>query len=85
MNKAELIDELRAYEGKEDLIEVLESTSVSHAAARVVLYLAIQVCSADGELHEIKSPLILQPGPAALTDGLDRLHTIIAGWAARWT
>jgi iron complex transport system substrate-binding protein len=37
----------------------------------------------DGELHEVKSPLILQPGPAALTDGLDRLHAIIAGWAAR--
>jgi iron complex transport system substrate-binding protein len=37
----------------------------------------------DAELHEIKSPLILQPGPAALTDGLDRLHAIIAGWALR--
>ncbi len=36
----------------------------------------------DGELHEIKSPLILQPGPAALTDGLDALHAIIARWAA---
>ncbi len=37
----------------------------------------------DGELHEVKSPLILQPGPAALTDGLDRLHAIIEGWAQR--
>ena len=36
-----------------------------------------------GELHEVKSPLILQPGPAALTDGLDALHAIIARWAAR--
>jgi iron complex transport system substrate-binding protein len=35
----------------------------------------------DGELHEIKSPLILQPGPAALSDGLDALHRIIARWA----
>ena len=26
-----------------------------------------------GRIHEIKSPLILQPGPAALTDGLDAL------------
>lgn len=34
------------------------------------------------ELHEIKSPLILQPGPAALTDGLNALHKIIADWAA---
>jgi iron complex transport system substrate-binding protein len=37
----------------------------------------------DAELHEVKSPLILQPGPAALTDGLDRLHAIISGWAER--
>jgi iron complex transport system substrate-binding protein len=37
----------------------------------------------DGELHEVKSPLILQPGPAALTDGLDALQAIVAGWARR--
>lgn len=37
----------------------------------------------DGELHEVKSPLILQPGPAALTDGLAALHAIIARWAAQ--
>ena len=35
----------------------------------------------DGQLHEIKSPIILQPGPAALFDGLDELHRIIAAWA----
>lgn len=35
----------------------------------------------DGELHEVKSPIILQPGPAALTDGLDALHAIISRWA----
>jgi iron complex transport system substrate-binding protein len=34
----------------------------------------------NGELHEIKSPIILQPGPAALTDGLDALHAIIVRW-----
>ena len=37
----------------------------------------------DGELHEIKSPLILQPGPAALFDGLDAIHRVIANWATR--
>lgn len=37
----------------------------------------------DGELHEVKSPLILQPGPAALTDGLDALGAIVSRWAAR--
>lgn len=31
-------------------------------------------------IFEIKSPLILQPGPAALTDGLDALHDIMAQW-----
>jgi iron complex transport system substrate-binding protein len=33
-----------------------------------------------GWLREIKSTLILQPGPAALTDGLDALARIITGW-----
>lgn len=37
----------------------------------------------DDELHEIKSVDILQPGPAALTDGLRQLHDIIATWAER--
>ncbi len=37
----------------------------------------------DGELHEIKSPIILQPGPAALFDGLDAMHVRIAAWASR--
>ena len=36
---------------------------------------------ATGWLREIKSTLILQPGPAALTDGLDSLAVIISGWA----
>jgi len=36
----------------------------------------------DGELHEIRAPIILQPGPAALFDGLDALHGVIANWAA---
>ncbi len=37
----------------------------------------------DGELHEIKSSIILQPGPAALTDGLNAIHNLIAEWAAK--
>ncbi len=36
----------------------------------------------DGRLHEIKSCDILQPGPAALTDGLEQLHRSFAAWAA---
>jgi iron complex transport system substrate-binding protein len=34
-----------------------------------------------GWLREIKSPLILQPGPAALTDGLDALAAMFSEWA----
>ncbi|MGQ0799732.1 MAG: ABC transporter substrate-binding protein [Pseudomarimonas sp.] len=37
----------------------------------------------NGELHEIKSPLILQPGPAALTDGVEAISSIIQAWAKR--
>jgi len=36
---------------------------------------------ADNQLHEVKSSIILQPGPAALTDGVAELHRIIARWA----
>jgi iron complex transport system substrate-binding protein len=35
------------------------------------------------DLYEIKSSLILQPGPAALTDGLSELQRIIEQWANR--
>jgi iron complex transport system substrate-binding protein len=35
----------------------------------------------SGWLREIKSPLILQPGPAALTDGLDALIAMFSEWA----
>jgi len=34
----------------------------------------------EGHLYEIKSADILQPGPAALTDGVAQLHRIIARW-----
>ena len=37
----------------------------------------------NGDLYEIKSPLILQPGPAALFDGLDAIHAILAEWVRR--
>jgi len=33
----------------------------------------------DGRIVEIKSPLILQPGPAALTDGLDAIVAALRG------
>jgi iron complex transport system substrate-binding protein len=36
-----------------------------------------------GELHEIKSADILQPGPAALTDGVRRIHEILKQSLAR--
>ena len=34
-------------------------------------------------VYEIKSSLILQPGPAALTDGLAELQRMIERWATR--
>jgi iron complex transport system substrate-binding protein len=37
----------------------------------------------SGDLREIKSSIILQPGPAALTDGVRALHEVIAEWAQR--
>lgn len=34
----------------------------------------------DGRVFEIKSPDILQPGPAALTDGVAQLHALVRSW-----
>ena len=35
-----------------------------------------------GYLREIKSSIILQPGPAALTDGVRAIQGVITEWAA---
>ena len=32
----------------------------------------------NNRIYEVKSPLILQPGPAALTDGLEKLVEILS-------
>ena len=37
----------------------------------------------DGYVREIKSALILQPGPAALTDGVRAIQSVIEEWARR--
>ena len=37
----------------------------------------------DGQLFEIKSLIILQPGPAALTDGVAEIAAIIQRWDQR--
>ena len=39
----------------------------------------------DGELHEIKSADILQPGPAALTDGVRRIYAILTDYLRRFS
>ena len=37
----------------------------------------------NAQLFEIKSPDILQPGPAALTDGVEHMHRLIRDWMLR--
>jgi iron complex transport system substrate-binding protein len=38
---------------------------------------------AEGALHEIDAAIILQPGPACLTDGVDALAAILEDWTTR--
>jgi iron complex transport system substrate-binding protein len=38
-----------------------------------------------GQVHEIKSAYILQPGPAALTEGIGQIHGIVTAWHERST
>ncbi|RZJ26462.1 MAG: cobalamin-binding protein [Haliea sp.] len=35
----------------------------------------------NGQLFEVKSADILQPGPAALTDGVEQMHRIVMRWS----
>jgi len=37
----------------------------------------------DNEVYEVKSAVILQPGPAALSEGLDQLFAITKNWQAK--
>ena len=37
----------------------------------------------DDRIYEIKSTIILQPGPASLTDGVRQLHEVLASIHAR--
>ena len=38
----------------------------------------------NNQIFEIKSANILQPGPAALTDGVAQLHQIVKQWEASY-
>ena len=37
----------------------------------------------ERQIFEIKSADILQPGPAALTDGIEHMHRLVMAWGAR--
>lgn len=37
----------------------------------------------NADMHEIKSPIILQPGPAALTEGVQAMAALFQAWAER--
>ncbi|MFM8456324.1 MAG: cobalamin-binding protein [Ignavibacteria bacterium] len=39
----------------------------------------------NNQIFEIKSPIILQPGPAALTEGMDAVQSIIDAWHQNFT
>jgi iron complex transport system substrate-binding protein len=35
---------------------------------------------ATAQRYKVKAPIILQPGPAALTEGPQVIHEILCGW-----
>lgn len=59
---AEFIDELRDYQGTDDLAKVLDGTHIGRAAARVVVYFAIQVCGADKQIDDRELGAIIKMG-----------------------
>ena len=48
----------------------LDTLAGAHEHSRALYRETRRIGVRDGELHEIKSPIVLQPGPAALTDGV---------------
>ncbi len=40
---------------------------------------AVSAVVRDNRIFEVKSTYILQPGPAALTDGVRRVHAVLCG------
>ena len=67
------LDPHSQFMASEDFKEMQEDTSSRFGG------LGIVVTMRDDRIIEIKSPLILQPGPAALTDGLDGI--VAALWS----
>jgi hypothetical protein len=59
---AEFIDQLRGYDGKDDLAKVLDGTRVGRAFARPIIYFAIQACGSDGEVHELELDAVIKMG-----------------------
>lgn len=59
---AEFIDELRSYQGHDDLAKVLDGTQVGRAFARGVVYFAIQACGSDGEVHALELDAVIKMG-----------------------
>jgi iron complex transport system substrate-binding protein len=80
--KDRIVSEAQVIEAKPDII-IGSWCGKKFVPAKVAARpgFAVVPAVATGWLREVKSPLILQPGPAALTDGLDALAAIIAGWA----
>ena len=64
-----------AWNGRQSRLENIESREGWKHLPAVV----------NGEVHEIDASLIQQPGPAALTHGLDTLHRIVESWRERRT
>ena len=56
-------------------------TQMQHSTSATVKSLLVRLrisAVMNGHIYEIKSTYILQPGPAALTEGVRQLHAIIA-------
>ena len=59
---AEFIDELRDYQGTDDLAKVLDGTRGGRATGRVVVYFALQVCGADQQIDDRELGAIIKMG-----------------------
>ena len=63
---------------KTDLFDIdVSSFPFSWESEKLLTEVVIEI---NNDIYEVKSPLILQPGPAALTDGLNEIKNVISNW-----
>ena len=66
-----------------NVLRVKADQNVTLFNGRGDVFISVVKAINNNEIHEIKSEIILQPGPASITDGVELVHEIFNNWNKR--